>query len=263
MAFYGYNFIYDGIPASEYGLRISSLSDQGESVGAGVELINQDIYRRHKVYLLGVKQTPVLSIPFSITVKDELSASQSSAISRWLFGRDSYKKLQILQPDMEDIYFNCIFQNNSLIKVGNITRGYTATAVCDSPFAWQYPKKEIFTFDNYSVYENILINNTSDVSDYYYPKMEVRANIFGGSLEITNISDNNRVFGISGLEPNEGLVIDNNLQSITNTADENRIDSLVSYSYKWFRLVPGANYLTIRGNISYLAFINTFPKKIS
>lgn len=263
MTFYGYNFIYDGIPASEYGLRISSLSEQGESVGASVELISQDIYRRPNAYLLGVKQTPVLSIPFSITVENELTASQASVISRWLFGRESYKKLQILQPDMENVYFNCIFQNPSLIKIGNITRGFTATAVCDSPFAWEYPKKEIFTYDNYSVYENVLINNTSDSSDYYYPKMEVRANIFGGSLEITNISDNNRVFGISSLEPNEGLLIDNSFQTITNTADENRIDSLVYYNYKWFRFIPGANYLTIRGNISYLAFINTFPKKIS
>ena len=84
MAFYGVNFIYDGIPASEYGLRISSLSEQGESVGASVELITQDIYRRPTVYLLGVKQTPVLSIPISVTVKDELTASQSSVISHCL-----------------------------------------------------------------------------------------------------------------------------------------------------------------------------------
>jgi len=263
MAFYAYNFIYDGIPASEYGLRISSLSEQEETLGASTELITQDIYRRPNVYLLGVKQTPVLSIPISVTVKGELTAEQSSAISRWLFGRESYKKLQILQPDMENIYFNCIFQNPSLIKVGNITRGFTAIAVCDSPFAWEYPKKEMFTFDNYSVYENILVNNTSDSSDYYYPKMEIRTNIFGGFIEIINASDKNRMWGASDLGPNESLIVDNNLQTIVNTADENRIDSLIYYGYKWFRFVPGANYLTIKGNVSYLAFINTFPKKIS
>lgn len=263
MGFYALNFIYDGIPASDYGLRISSLSDQGESVGASVELITQDIYRRPSVYLLGVKQTPVLNIPVTITVKEELSASQSSAISRWLFGQSTYKKLQIIQPDMEYLYYNCIFQNPSLIKVGNITRGFNATAVCDSPFAWEYPKKEVYTFNDYSVYKNITVNNTSDSSDYYYPKMEVRANIFGGFLEIINESDKSRVFGISDLQPMEELIIDNSLQTITNTADVNRISTLEGYGYKWFRYVPNANYLTVRGNIDYLAFISTFPKKIS
>lgn len=261
--FYASNFIYDGIPASEYGLRISSLTEQEESVGANAELITQNIYRRPNIYLLGVKQSEALNIPISVTVEGELTADQSSAISRWLFGRESYKKLQILQPDMENIYFNCIFLNPSLIKIGNITRGFTATAVCDSPFAWEYPKKEMFTFDDYSVYENILVNNTSDSSDYYYPKMEVRANIFGGFLEIINNTDKKRVFGISDLQPNEALIVDNNLQTITNTSYENRIDSLIYYGYKWFRFVPGGNNLTIRGNISYLTFINSFPKKIS
>ena len=263
MAFYSVNFCYDGIPASEYGLRISSLSDQGESVGASVELITQDIYRRPSVYLLGVKQTPALNIPISITVKDELSAEQASSISRWLFGQNTYKKLQILQPDMENIYYNCIFQNPSLIKIGNITRGFTATAVCDSPFAWEYPKREAFEFNDYSVYNSIRINNSSDSSDYYYPKMEVRANIFGGFLEIINETDNNRVFGINNLQPYEELIIDNNLQTITNSLYVNRIGTLESYGYKWFRYVPNANHLMVRGNIDYLAFINTFPKKIS
>lgn len=263
MAFYASNFIYDGKPGSEYGLRISSLSEQGESVGASVELITQDIYRRPNVYLLGVKQTPTLSIPISVTVKKELTANQSSEISKWLFGHQTYKKLQIIQPDMEYVYYNCIFQNPSVIKIGNITRGFTATAVCDSPFAWQYPRKEMFTFDDYSVYQNIMINNLSDSSDYYYPKIEVRANIFGGSFEITNNSDKGRLFGVSNLLPNEGIIIDNSLQTITNTAGENRIGTLTYYNYKWFRYAPGENYLTIRGNISYLGFTNTFPKKIS
>lgn len=263
MSFYALDFVYDGIPASEYGLKISSLSEQEESAGASVELITEDIYRKPTVYLLGVKQTPVLNIPISITVENELSAEQSSVISRWLFGHQTYKKLQIIQPDMEYIYYNCIFQNPSLIKVGNITRGFTAIAVCDSPFAWEYPKKQIFTFDDYYVYTNIAVNNTSDSSDYYYPRMEIKANIFGGSIEIVNNSDNKRLFGISGLKPNEGIIIDNSLHTIKNTLNENRINAILPYGYKWFRYIPGANYLTIRGNIDYLAFINTFPKKVS
>ena len=141
MAFYASNFIYDGKPGSEYGLRISSLSEQGESAGASVELITQDIYRRPNVYLLGVKQTPTLSIPISVTVKKELTANQSSEISKWLFGHQTYKKLQIIQPDMEYVYYNCIFQNPSVIKNREHHKGIYSHGSMRLSFCVAIPKK--------------------------------------------------------------------------------------------------------------------------
>lgn len=264
MGFYACNFIYNGTPASQYGLRISSLSEQGESVGASVELITQSVYRKSRTYLLGVKHAPVLSIPITITVETELNATESSAISRWLFGNNTYNKLQIIQPDMENVYYNCIFQNPSLIKIGNITRGFTATAVCDSPFAWYYPKRENFEFNDYSVYEKVTINNISDIDDYVYPTLEVKVNMFGGSFEIINTSDKSRIFGLSNLKPNASIVINNDTQEASSPyTSENYLESMRHYHYKWFRYAPGANNLIIKGNIEYLSFINHFPKKIS
>lgn len=264
MAFYGVNFLYNGIPASEFGLRISSLSEQENSVGASVELMTQSIYRRPKEYLLGVKQSPVLNIPITITVQDELTATQVSAISKWLFGQSTYKKLQIVQPDMEYVYFNCIFTNPTLIQVGNITRGFSATAVCDSPFAWEFPKATNYNFRDYLVMESIVFNNTSDSSDYLYPILLARANMFGGYLRITNNSDTDRTFSIYNLQPNEVVVIDNDLQYATGAdTGVNHLRDMAYSGYKWFRYVPGANHLSVEGNIDALTFINQFPKKIS
>lgn len=264
MAFYAANFVYDGIPASEFGLRISSLSEQENSVGASVELMTQSVYRRSKEYLLGVKQAPVLNIPITITVENELTATQASTISKWLFGQSTYKKLQIVQPDMEYVYFNCIFTNPSLIQIGNITRGFSATAVCDSPFAWEFPKATSYNFRDYLVMENILFNNTSDSSDYLYPILLVRANMFGGYLRITNNSDNERAFYISNLQPNETVIIDNDLQYASGIETGiNHLQDMAYSGYKWFRYIPGANNLSIEGHIDTLTFINQFPKKIS
>lgn len=262
--FYAQNFIYDGVPGSEFGLRISSLSEQSVADGASVSLITQDIYRRPSVYLLGVKETPVLNIPISITVEKELSAQQASAISKWLFGQQTYKKLQILQPDMEDVYYNCIITKPVPIKVGNIIRGFTATAECDSPFAWEYDEKFFFKFDNYMVNQHMTIDNPSDSSDYLYPKLVVAANIFGGSFEILNRSDNYRTFGIDGMNLNEKILVNNNTQQIVSAnTGEQKVNLLKNYNYKWFRLVPGRNYLTIKGNIKELGIILKAPKKIT
>ena len=265
MTFYAANFIYDGIPASQYGLRISSLSDSGsDHAGADVELITQSIYRKPNVYLLGVKQSPILSIPVTFTVNGELSSKQSAVISRWLFGRDNYKKLQIVQDDMQYVYFNCMLQNPTVIRVGNIIRGYNANIVCDSPFAWEFPKRISYTFDTYLLYENIDINNTSDVSDYIYPQIEIKTNQFGGYFSIINKSDNNRVFMINNLSPSKYYRIDNNMQSATRVDNgENCVPYMKDNGYKWFRYIKGLNKLTVVGNIDYLSFINHFPRKVS
>lgn len=263
MSFYAQNFIYDGVLGSEYGLRITSQSDGLVNVpGASVELITQNVYRNPKNYLLGVKDSPVLKISIEITVEKELTAGESSVIARWLFGQKNYKKLQIVQPDMENIYFNCIFTNPQVIKVGNIIRGYSATAECDSPFAWEFPKKISYSFTDYSIYETVRVNNSSDLADYYYPVIGIRTNIFGGNFEIINRSENERLFGINNLEPNDTIIIDNMMQRIYSlNTGKNYIESIADYDYTWFRYVPNANILLLKGNIESLTFLHEFPKK--
>lgn len=264
MGFYATNFVYDGVSSSTYGLRISSLGGDTEHPGADVELITQSVYRRPANYLLGVRQSPPLTIPVTITVETELSATESSRISRWLFGREDYKKLQIIQPDMQYIYYNCVFTNPTLIRYGGIIRGYNANIVCDSPFAWEFPSRISYTYDTYMVNQNITINNTSDVVDYIYPIIEFQSNAFGGYLEIINKSDNRRLFSITGLNPLKYYRVDNNIQTATElTSGENYVPNMKGNNYKWFRYINGINNLNITGTINYISFINHFPKKVS
>lgn len=263
MTFYAKNFVYDGIPASEYGLKISSSSDdEFSNSGAGVELITQEIHRKPKSYLLGVKETPSLEIPIKINVEKELTAGESSAVSRWLFGQNNYKKLQIVQPDMENIYFNCVFTSPSVLRVGNIIRGYSATIKCDSPFAWAYEEREYFSSPHYYSYENMFINNKSDSSDYYYPILEIKTNVFGGKIELENKSDNSRIFGMSKLEPEDTIIVDNNLQKAYSLkTNKNLIENMKDYNYKWFRYVQNNNNILLKGSVSSITFVHNFPKK--
>lgn len=269
MAFYAANFAYNGIISSEYGLKITS-ADSGEDsyAGATVELTTQELYRRPKVLLLGVQQKPVLSIPITINAKTELSATEDSVISNWLFGSLNYKKLQILQPDMQYVYFNCIFTDKQTIRVGNIIRGYTATIVCDSPFAWEYPRTitKNYGANSYSAYDSFIINNTSDNADYTYPKLTITGNAFGGTLTITNSSDVSgsvtRVFTLTNIPAGEVITVDNDLQIIS--ASPSGTNMLPYFTgYNWLRYVKGENNFTVEGNVASLVFENTFARKIS
>lgn len=263
MGFYGKYFIYDDVPSSNYNLIISNMDSGSDHSGANVELMTQEVYRRPKVYLLGVQQKPVLEIPITITVNGELSALEASSASRWLFGQMSYKKLQIIQSDMQYVYYNCIFTNPEIIRIGNIIRGYNATIVCDSPFAWEYPIKKRFTFglENYTINKRIVINNLSESSDYSYPIVTVKMNSFGGSISLKNASDSNRNFRFTGLDPAEVITVNNEIQTISSSTGENRFSNFTGY--KWFRLKPKDNTIIISGNIHYFEYTNQIARKIA
>ena len=140
MAFYAQNFVFDNIPSETFSLIISS-SDGGEGTSNGindVEIRTKEIFRRPKPFFYGVQQSSVLEFEVEImTTEQELTAIDSALIQKWLFGQSTYKKLRIVQYDMEDIYFNCFLKSPQIKRVGNIIRGFTATVVCDAPFAWR------------------------------------------------------------------------------------------------------------------------------
>lgn len=266
MSFYASHFIYDNINSQEYDLTITSLDGSGvtRSPGASSQLQTVKIYRNPKPYFFGVEESPVLTIPIEITVSSELDSTQSSFISRWLFGQKNYKKLQIIQPDMMYVYFNCIIVNPQIIKVGNTIRGYSAEAICDSPFAWSRAIAIDFPYglENYEVNDTITINNLSDSSDYYYPNIEFKMNQFSGGLQVINMSDNeNRHFIMDNLYPDEIIRINGYSKIISSNKRENPIANF-SGEYNWIRYTPGKNIIRLIGNINYIRFINSFPKKV-
>jgi hypothetical protein len=111
-------------------------------------------------------------------------------------------------------------------------------------------------------------------------------NLFGGSLSIINTNDDSessstgvnsieisnpdqsysvtsqagREFLIEDLSPFEEITVDNDLQIITSSLGEYRINN---FNKNWFRYVSGNNNLNIRGNISSLSFTHQFVRKIA
>jgi len=266
MAFYGSSFIYNGTPSELYGLYIKDIdaSAINSSMGnSSMEILEKKIFRKATPYFYGATPSPKLSFDFSAYSDEEIDASQFELIQKWLFSNTTYKKFQIDQYDIQDIYFDAILNNPKIQRVGNIIQGFSCSVECNSPFAYKFPKTTTYAYTASSVNANETYYNGSDDSgNYLYPNLVITMNNFNGDISIINHSDiNDRAFTFTGLLANEVLTINCGLQTIESSTGLKRL----SHSNKKFlRLVPGVNNLNIVGNVSSIAMTNQWiAKKIS
>jgi phage-related protein len=261
MGFIAKTFIFDGIPSESRNIFLGTINDSGESTTSGQDssLLTQKLYRRPVPLYYGNEQVPVLSFPLSMYSPDEISAPDLSEISAWLFSQQNYKKLIICQNDMLGMYANCFLTAPNIIRIGNMIQSISTTVVCDSPWFWGEDATYLYTYpDSYTINDEIVIFNNSANSFYTYPtNLIITANVFGGNCIITNVSDNNRIFQLV-LASSEIATLNCDSQTILSTTIDYPLTNLINTN--WLRLLPGANLLTISGNISALSI--TFPVAI-
>lgn len=261
MSFFGNSFVFDGKPSQVYNIFITNM-EGGENTSSGssnVSLKTNSIFRRSVPYFYGSTQDTVLSFRCAVTSPEEILADESRAIQRWLFGHSQYKKLQIVQNDMEMFYYNCFLTEPETLRIGNQIHGFSFTVVCDAPWAWAYEKSSTKTYAVELASESYTFQNTSDDNDYLYPDFVITMNAFGGYLSLTNNSDNGRIFLIEDLAAGEVLTIDNSRGILTSSTGLRRLSS---FNKNWFRLVSGRNNLVLLGNISSLVMSYKTARKV-
>lgn len=247
MAFYAKTFIYNDVPSETYSMIISS-ADSGESAtnaSPNLDIITQDIFRRPKPYFYGVHQSPVLEFPVFIrTTNIEITAEDAALTEKWLFGQMNYKKLRIVQPDMEDVYFNCFFVDPEIVRVGNLIRGFNAKVVCDSPFAYGLQKSATYT-TNGAANQVFKIYNSSENLYYTFPTIQFTiTKATNTTFTIRNETDNNRIMQFTGLQVNETITINNDLQIVTSSTGLKRVNNMSS-PVNFFRLLSGINNIVV------------------
>lgn len=249
-SFNAYDFVYDGIPSHTFDLKIITFDDGGLFSGVGssnVDILTQRVLRKSKLYYLGRIQQPVLEFPFTFGTAHELSGMDRDLISAWLFGRSGYKKLEVLQDDLNSAWFNCFMTEPEPQYIGGINYAFKCNVVCDSPFAYS-PTKTIVTgsFAGES-YDFSIYNHSSD-DDYLYPVVEFTLS-GANNFSLTNLTDNNRVFTFTGLLSTETITVDNDIQTVVTDSGINRLSK---FNKNWFRLVPKINNLRVTSSISNL-----------
>lgn len=258
MSFYATQFVFDGVPLERYNLFLANF-DSGvieNNFGGDIEIIEEKT--RNKNYFYGVKQNGNLTFPLAMMSENPLDYYDVSAIGQLLFNRLDYKYLQIIQPDLEGIFFKCILTNPKKISIGNQVYGFKCDVYCGEINGWT----DEFTVINQSITspnQSIVFNNLSDLEGYIYPKVVFTTSSTTTSFSIKNSSDGDRLFSYTGINSNETITTDNDLKIITSSTGLNRLQK---FNLNWFRVKSGFNNLIINGNVSSLKIICRFPKKV-
>ena len=266
MAFYGRSFMYDGVPSETYGLYIADIDANAINVSMGsssMDIREQKIFRKATPYFYGGTPSPKLSFDMSVFSEGEIDASSFQLIQKWLFSSRTYKTLQIDQPDIQDVYFRAILNDPKINRVGNLLQGLSFSVICDSPYAFRFPKTTTYTYTT-SIVDSTetFYNESDDTGDYLYPSsLVITMNTEGGDITITNLDDSNRVVNFVNLSANEILTISSTYQTIESSTGLLRLSNS---NKKFLRLVSGVNRLRVQGNVASVAMTNQFiAKKIS
>lgn len=262
MAFFGRSFIYDNIPSETYGLYIMDIDSNeiNKSMGSSsMEILEQKIYRKATPYFYGSYPSPKLSFNFSAYSEQEMDAEHFALVQKLLFSSRSYRKFAIDQEDMQNIYFNCILNSPQINRVGNLIRGFSCEVICDSPFAWLYPKTTTYTYTSSIVNSTeTYYNGSDDTGNYLYPDLVITQNNIAGDISITNLDDSNRIFLFEDLQADEVLIISNNNQTISSSTGLKRLSL---FNKHFLRLVPGVNRLKVEGNVLSIVMTNQWVAK--
>jgi len=252
MAFWGDYFIYDGIPCTEYCLRlyeVNGISPGNGSFSLPSKVSEDRVAHRYKPLYYGVTQNEPLSFKLVFGADKEFANNEGffdawdrEAISSWLSPLDGYKWLEIEQADMEQVRFKARIEDLQMIELGNLPIAFQCTVKCDSPFAYQYPVTYSYNCQGTT---NFLLHNLGSYRGGYFPPIKITLN-GSNTIKIINHSDNDRTFMLSNMPESYFLEISvDNENGIISCNDSTNLYPY--FNFEFFKLVCGDNQIEVVG----------------
>lgn len=243
--------MFDGVISSTYGLYIGSTNKNSvTSNGINFNTTTDISGNGFKQLLLGVKYDTPMTFVLDMFSVDTIDNMTLSKIQNWLCGRNGYKKLNIIQEDLSNVYFNCMMSSPKITYIGNNARMISVTVTCDSAFAYEIEKESVFTASTWS------FNNVSDHWDYLMPKV-VEIVCRSGDVKITNITDGRETI-IKGRKSGEVITMCEET-GIVKSSDGLRM--MDSFNKNFIRFIPNTNEFVMQ-NVSSLKIKYEFLRKV-
>lgn len=266
MGFIARRFSFDRVPCEQFGLLIYDIDGNGNDAtpfASTGELQTDVIPSKGRNFLYGRTFEEPLEFrlvfglnPASIlNSSDHLDRYEMGAIANWLTGHDTYKWLEIEQPDLEMVRYRCVISQLEPIQLSWLPWAFTARIVCDSPYGYTFPKKFHYASNGST---NVKLISRSNINKLYYPKMQIQLN-GSNTISIVNKSCNNAELKFTGLPQSYFLTIsvDNDLCKIESS--DASYPNLYQYcNFNWFPLKRGMNNIQITGSC-IVDFICEFP----
>lgn len=258
---YGAHFTYDGVSSRNYKLIIANVDTERSLSLSGQTEVATIFNKTNKQRLVvgnNYANSP-MAIPINILTDDNSIMDRATvrAISRWLFDRQSYKRLSLDPIDVpseddpgagaraKELYINCRFSNPQRLEYFGGTVGFTVTMETDSGWWWQEATIKDFTFTGVgpTSTNNFVVTVDSDYDDYIYPLMTIRT-ARSGDVSLKNNSDGTYTTAFINIAGGSIITI------------SGRTNYINSQYYERFkgrhfpRLINGDNNFTVTGAVS-------------
>ena len=259
MAFSALSFIYDGISSESFDIFLCNMDTgvQKNDGGGNVKIITDKTPKMDYSYCFGVEYEDPLEFTLTFASTTPKTREEISFINNWLIGKPTYRKLQIVQDDMMDIYYNCIMNDFEISSFGNAPFAFSCTVVCDR--GWGMKKGYPFEYtvnDNYLELSHMNLSHTNQPT---YPIISFTTNSANAKVSIKNVTNNNWETIFQGLSNGEKITLDNQKERIKSSLDLNRLNN---FNLHWFELLPGVNKIIIQGNISKVSIQYDYIRKV-
>lgn len=268
MSFYGCQFSFDGIPCYEFGLMMYSFdsksNDSSDSLSVNADIIEDRISRRYSPLHYGVTKNKPLE--FTLTFGADITSIEKdvhldrwdlNAISNWLTAHDTYKVLEITQPDMETFRYKCFIRDLKKTSIAGVPWAMTCNVLCDSPFAYLQPEHYSYVLNGDDLKQTI--TNRGSYHGFYKPFITLEQD--GGDFSICNTTDDSRTMAFINLPTvAKKIYIDTENEVITCVNDPG-INLYKYFNFNFLRLQRGINNLVLNGS-GKVEIICEFPVSI-
>jgi len=165
---------------------------------------------------------------------------EQRSIKKWLC-KNKLSWLQVVQNELENVYFRCIINNPRMISINRMNAGMSFTVTCDAPYPWsglysyEYICEDIFNFN---------LNNIYDFEEYVvYPTVTIEA-LDNGDISITNNTVNQSIT-IKDCTNDEKIILDR--KGMISSSKGILIDR---WNKRFLEVVEGENSITLSGNFN-------------
>lgn len=244
------SFIYDGIPSEKFGLFLCNLDETGSQEydsSGNITIHTTKTPRMDRSYLMGVEYEDMFEFELVFGSSIPQTKFDIDVIMKWLIGHNQFKKLQIVQEDMANVYFNCIMTEPQIVSYSNVPYAFKCKVICDSPYALTVPK--LYYYNKTGTQSSVLHFNNGQINKSVLPIIRFTCTRTNGAVMIINKSNNNWKSEFIELQKGEIVTVDNQLQTIASSLGRK---ILSNFNKHWFELVPKRNELVIDGDLDRL-----------
>lgn len=237
-------FVFDGIQSELMGIHIVRM-ERGmipTPYMGSKNIRDVKVFGRDMPYFYGVEKG-VIRFDLQMSLLDEEWTPQRRyEIARWLF-QDVHKPFQT--SDDLGKYYYAICTNAENLFLADSKGFVNLTFTTNAPYAFSQVYTNTFDLTENDTTETIMVENNSNVGEYYYPKIEFALSGDSTGLSLKNLSDNNRIFEFTDLTTSEIISVDNKNKYILSNVPA--VYRFQNFNKNWLRLRYGQNFIEVTG----------------